>query len=160
MKHFFILIFLIFILVFFGLFIYSHRDSGISGIFPKPVQDVANAPSAPHIPSKPTDAKETVSTRLDQRITFNDIVIKVKEVAEDSRCPSDVQCIQAGRVVVDLDVYSVNGDLIGSSKLEEGKRLVIAGAQISLAKVEPYPLSTKEIGDGEYVFSLVLEAIE
>lgn len=162
MKQLLILIILLFVVAFFWLFIYTHYDAGISNIFPKPVQDVANTPSSPQIPatSTPKEAMKAVTIGLNQKAVFNDVVIKALAVAEDSRCPSDVECVWAGRVMIEVNVSTKDGTLIKSAKLEEKKSFVAGGARITLAQVEPYPVSTKEIEDGDYVFSFVFEAIE
>lgn len=152
MKHFFILIFILFVLIFFGLFIYGHRDSGISNIFPKPVQDVKEAPTAPHVTTPVGDTveqKKTVVLRLNQKATFNGVTIVPTKLIEESRCPSDVQCIQAGRVIV----------LVNEVQAEIGKPFVVGNVRVTMTKATPYPVSTKQIGDTEYQFNFILELV-
>lgn len=56
--------------------------------------------------------------------------ITLKSIDQDNRCPTDVQCIQAGNVVAHITVTSTN----------ETK--------------EFYPSTTGVLGDGHYTFSI------
>lgn len=72
------------------------------------------------------------------RVTFT-------EVVEDSRCPLDVVCVQAGRVVVTLRLVQ-GGQALGVAKLGLGEPGIpstrqLAGYSISLLDVSPHPTS-------------------
>ena len=81
-------------------------------------------------------------------------------VTEDSRCPSDVECIWAGRVSIAVEISSSSDD----SHLE----LTLGGGQssaktfgnysIMLVNVQPYPVSTEEISPSDYVATLVVDS--
>lgn len=104
--------------------------------------------------------EESVKISLKDKVSFNNILIQPFAITEDSRCQSDVQCIQAGRVVVALNVYSVDGEQILNKDSEEGTFFDIGNTKITLVKVSPYPVSTKEIEEGDYRFDFIFEVIE
>lgn len=69
---------------------------------------------------------------------------------EDSRCPSDVTCIQAGDVKAIVSVTYYDTDMgeftlinTGSGSSEE----IVQRYSIMLTDVEPYPISTQPTGD-------------
>lgn len=107
-----------------------------------------------------TKTEKAVTISLKDKISFNNILIEPSAITEDSRCPSDVQCIQAGRVVVALNVYSVDGEQILNKDIEEGTFFDIGNTKITLVKVSPYPVTTEEIGEEDYGFDFVFEVIE
>lgn len=43
--------------------------------------------------------------RLGQIAAVNGPRVRADRVIEDSRCPSDVQCVQAGRLIVQVTVF-------------------------------------------------------
>jgi hypothetical protein len=102
------------------------------------------------IPSYP--AGSTVTLELNKPVTVGEVTIRVGAVIEDSRCPSDVQCIQAGRVRIALSL-ALPTSPSQSSTLEVGKSAMIGTTSFTLEKVEPYPVSTRKIADSEYRFT-------
>lgn len=81
--------------------------------------------------------------------------LRLEQILEDSRCPADVRCIQAGRLVVEI-LVSENG---------EEERFVISSAEeevnmgdryIKIIQIDPHP-SEEEIADNEYAvtFSII-----
>lgn len=90
---------------------------------------------------------------LNESFEFNGVQMKVLSIQEDSRCPSDVQCIQAGRVRIALNVGTT------TEELEIGKLISINGLNISLDEVNPYPNSKQKIQDSEYRFSFTIKPI-
>jgi hypothetical protein len=122
---------------------------------------------APAISTTPTSSgevvapgKEAVTVGLMQRTTYRTIAVEAWAVTEDSRCPSDVQCIWAGRAVAALNVYSLNGELVESRELEEGSSFVSGSTRITLERIRPYPVSTKKTPDGEYRFDFIFEVLK
>jgi hypothetical protein len=104
--------------------------------------------------------EESITIYLKDKISFNNILIQPFAITEDSRCPSDVQCIQAGRAVVVLNVYSSDGEILLSKDVEERTFFDIGNTKITLVKVSPYPVSTYEIEGGDYRFDFIFEVIE
>ena len=80
-----------------------------------------------------------------------------QELLEDSRCPVDVQCIQAGtvRVSVILDAEGEQKTVI----MTQGVPVVFVGRVIELVSVAPVPNSKVTIRkqDYQFVFSVALK---
>jgi hypothetical protein len=101
-----------------------------------------------------TKQTETVTLKVGERKQVLGIYITPLSILEDSRCPIDVQCIQAGTVRVKMLAESGmgNGDLtlrlneLGTTETEE----------ITLTDVSPAPRSTVEIAKGEYRLTFVV----
>ncbi len=94
---------------------------------------------------------ETVEARLGQSVTVLGETITPKKVLDDSRCPSDVQCIWAGTVRVEGTVLGGMGE--GQLTFELDKESTTEVNSIKLVDVKPYPLSTHDIADSEYIFT-------
>ena len=92
-------------------------------------------------------------------IGSEDLLIEFSEVEQDSRCPSDVVCVWQGVAMVEVKGQgpkAVSFDIILSTddrevdvNNSEGDTYVI-----ELVDLEPYPESTKEIRDGDYLATL------
>ena len=74
----------------------------------------------------------------------------VVEVIEDSRCPTDVQCIRAGTVRVKVDITTPVG--IGSRVFELGAPITQGEYTATLTEVTPTPKSTVQIKNTDYTF--------
>jgi hypothetical protein len=90
-------------------------------------------------------------------IKSENVSIKFLDVMEDSRCPSDVQCIWAGQVNISLNIskFYVSpvrmnltlGPLGSNSSMGE-----LDDSKIQLLEVQPYPkASTGQISELDYV---------
>ena len=89
-----------------------------------------------------------VTLKLNERAIFNNISIRPISIEEDSRCPSDVQCIQAGTVRVKVQVVSGMGTSVSILKL--GQVFTTEGEAITLTNVLPNKKSTVPISDNDY----------
>lgn len=94
-----------------------------------------------------------------------DVHITFVEVIEDSRCPKNVMCVQAGRVVIKLTVDG--GSLTAAEEVTlalqsapGGESVEVAGMRIQLADVQPYPEDPNTTQPGDYTATLEFEAIE
>lgn len=92
----------------------------------------------------------TVTLQINQPQTVFGTTLTTPVVVEESRCPSDVTCIQAGRVRVALTINSPSGN--SHNELEVGKSVTTEDLTITLNEVTPYPLSTRSIEEREYRF--------
>ena len=90
--------------------------------------------------------------RLDETKLIASTTIKALAITEDSRCPSDALCIQAGKVVASFFVSGADGTKI--IELESGTTATHGILSITLADVIPYPKSTSKISNEEYQFVL------
>lgn len=100
-------------------------------------------------PLSTTTASATLG--LNDAFVINGLVIKPWAVTQDSRCPSDVQCIQAGKVTVAVNV----GD--SSMEIEPGQTKLVGSLSVTLNDVKPYPISTHKTTDEEYRFSFTFK---
>ncbi|NUN99932.1 MAG: hypothetical protein HUU01_04880 [Saprospiraceae bacterium] len=82
-------------------------------------------------------------------------------VKEDSRCPKEVNCIQAGRAVVELAVTAGEETttlqlvLEGSGAASPGKT---AGSYtFNLQKLDPWPVAGKTTAPADYIATLLIE---
>ncbi len=82
------------------------------------------------------------------------VPVVFEKVVVDSRCPSDVVCVWAGEVVVELEVGSGEG---GPRQLRPGESVTTAGHRVSLLRVDPYPRSASPIAPQDYRTTLVVE---
>ena len=83
---------------------------------------------------------------------------------EDSRCPSDVTCVSAGRAVIRVTVSSAD-DVLGFGTVEFTLEAGTVGADVgslyglTLVELTPYPVSTVELTGQDYVATLELAEI-
>lgn len=135
----------------YGAYVYlTPRPVVVTPEVTKPTQE---APETPDVPVEtPLQALSygTVTARLGQTLVFPGITFSLTDIVEDSRCPKDVTCIQAGTV----RVRTVSGG--NTTTLELGKKTAFAGHTISLDAVTPSRVSTAQTGAGEYRFTLTV----
>ena len=97
----------------------------------------------------PVEQDETIAM-LNQEILLQGVFLTPLEVMEDSRCPIDVTCIQAGRVRLRMKVGS-DGD-VEETTLTLGSPFRFAGKKILLMSVSPVPSSKQVIATDDYRF--------
>lgn len=93
--------------------------------------------------------------KVDQRTVLNGVYITPIKVAYDSRCPKDVQCIQAG--TVDVGVLLESGNLSQNIIITIGKSIIFAGKTVTLTNVAPNKVSTKTILESDYRFTFTVK---
>ena len=100
---------------------------------------------------KSGESPNTVKAHLGEAVTVLGIKITPLEVIEDSRCPIDVQCIQAG--TVRLKVRLESG--LGKSEMILGldKTITTEAENISLTSVTPAPRASVKISPADYQFT-------
>ena len=89
------------------------------------------------------------------RIQGSSVVIRFTGVSEDSRCPSDVQCVWAGDAAVRLALSG--GPLSSESTLHttlDPKSVQYAAYTVRLVGVKPTPKSGSRIADADYLATL------
>lgn len=120
-----------------------------------PVGEVAGESDGASIPDG-TPVTQTV--KLSGTVHIAGVQINPVEVVEESRCPTDVQCIQAGTVRVRAMVVERGGtDPTPQPALFElGVPLTIALDQVTLVDVKPAPHSGSSITPGDYVFTFTV----
>jgi len=102
----------------------------------------------PTTPFPSASSTVIVDARLSQLATVLGLSFTPVEILEDSRCPMDVQCIQAGTVRLRATVGST------SVILALNKVVAIQGITLELADVTPLSRATVPIVSGDYRFKI------
>lgn len=99
----------------------------------------------------PAVATTTATVALKETASIGDLALTPISVEEDSRCPTDVQCIQAGTVRVLVHVASAMGE--SDMTLTLGKPATTEAETVTLTAVAPEKVSTKPTEDAAYRFT-------
>lgn len=92
----------------------------------------------------------TIEAKLNVRVIPITEPITVLSVVEDSRCPIDVQCIQAGTVRVQIKIESGMG--IATETIALGGTITTETEAITFVAVRPERESKKTISESDYRF--------
>ena len=86
------------------------------------------------------------------------VSIRLVQVLEDSRCPSGVDCVWAGRAKIEVEVIDLEGTkIIKEITLNRGDLLPIYaehGLAISIRGLAPYPKVSSKIKASDYYLLL------
>jgi hypothetical protein len=91
-----------------------------------------------------------LETGINGVVTGLDVKITPLTLLEDSRCPIDVQCIQAGTVRVRALLGSGLGEGVQTFTL--GVPITTEAEAVELVEVKPAPHSERQIASSEYRF--------
>lgn len=95
-----------------------------------------------------------------QTTSASKVMINPWAVLEDSRCPIDVQCIQAGRVRIGVHLlHPQDQSVLKDMVFEVGDSVDIRGMRITLLQVMPYTDAGKKIKDSQYRFTFSVSQI-
>ena len=89
------------------------------------------------------------------------LTVRFAGVTNESRCPSDVQCVWAGNAVVNLTLAAAgsgSADAALNTTLDP-KSAVFAGYRVTLTGLKPYPRTGATISPGSYVATLEVRAV-
>ena len=118
------------------------------------VASMAHAQAEPEL-GRPFELKFGQKASIDSE----KIGITFANVTEDSRCPSDVVCIQAGQATIRVSV-EVNGTDAGQQMLTVGPKAKDSATfgqySVGLVKLDPYPVSKVHTAPKDYVATLVV----
>jgi hypothetical protein len=114
----------------------------------------------------PAELDEPFQLKINQTgfIKSENIKILILNVTEDSRCPSDVECIWAGQVTILLNILK-NFQSLGEFNLTipgESDEIAIIefdGYSLKMIKVDPYPISTQEIELSDYIITFIVNKL-
>jgi hypothetical protein len=84
-----------------------------------------------------------VRLSVGEKATFEDISITALRIAEESRCPGDAVCVQAGTVRVVVEIVSGLGTSTNTMAL--GDFVTTEAERIELIDAEPYPTTSGPI---------------
>lgn len=103
---------------------------------------------------EPEVTSQTVVVALNESVTAFGVTLTPKSV-EDSRCPSDVQCIHAGTVKAKVQVASG----MGESDMEFSLHTPVTteAETIILTEVFPYPVASEPTKDAQYRFTFTVQ---
>lgn len=90
------------------------------------------------------------------RVTNTPITVIFRSVSQDSRCPSDVQCVWAGDGAIRLGLQSTTAPS-EETTVHTGldpKTVDYSGYRIRVVGLAPYPKSGSPISAGKYVVTL------
>ena len=93
---------------------------------------------------------EIVEASIDKKITSKGVSITPLAVLEESRCPIDVVCIQAGTVRLRANLSSGAGEVDQVFKLNQ--KITTEAEEITLVRVLPATQSGKKIQPADYLF--------
>lgn len=106
-----------------------------------------------------TNQKLTVQINQQKTFSKSKLTIKFVSLAEDSRCPTGTQCIQAGTAKIQI---KVSGGRRGAAKMfelstdEQSQAVFYGGYEIKLMDVKPHPANNIRINRNGYtaIFSI------
>lgn len=95
-----------------------------------------------------------VTMRLGEQVVFEDLSVRVISLEEDSRCPTGVQCIQAGTVRVKIEIVSSIGT--STSIVGLGKSITTEAEIVTFTEATPHPARDVSISQNEYRFTFTV----
>jgi hypothetical protein len=120
--------------------------------------------SSPNSPDGTFRTEVTLQPGQVTAVASTPLRVGFERVASDSRCPADALCIQSGDALVVFRV-SIDGRAAADISLRtrggttgENLTAVVAGYELSIAGLQPYPISSSSpIAPGDYRVTLVVE---
>ncbi|WP_235425403.1 hypothetical protein [Croceibacterium mercuriale] len=101
---------------------------------------------------QPEGERHLPAAAIGQTVMVDGPQLTVVELLEDSRCPADVQCVQAGRVRVRVAVHLGAGDR--TLDLTLGEPVQVADGALELVSVQPdRTVAAEAIAPAAYRFS-------
>ena len=107
-------------------------------------------------------AGQEFTLKVGQQVKLDgvDLALKFVAVPQDSRCPSNVNCVWAGDAEVALELVHNNCTTAlklhthqGSTASNEGE---VGGFRVKLVKLDPYPHTERKISPSDYVATLLV----
>lgn len=104
-----------------------------------------------------TEVQNTVTLGLNETGSLYGVGITPRVVTEDSRCPEDVVCIQAGRVLIAVELVDGMGTSTMDFILGAEEPVTTDVAMFRFTAVTPEKISTTQIEDAQYRFTFTAE---
>jgi len=115
-----------------------------------PLSACAVVPNSPIVDSSYEVAQQGSTVGLLRPVQLGRVVVTPMRVTEDSRCPVDVQCVQAGRVVVETRIDGAGWRQ--TQPLVVGEPHTVRGVTVTLAEVTPARRTDTRITSADYRF--------
>ena len=102
-------------------------------------------------PTAPLDRAFTLDVGQSVSVDDAELSIKFLRVTEDSRCPSNVQCIWAGNGQIEIESRD-DGETIRNvlTTMEGAKEAFVGQYRIQLVSLDPSPMAGQNIPSGNY----------
>ncbi len=104
----------------------------------------------------PTPSPNDITLALGQTAKVGEVKITLNSITEDSRCPADVVCIQAGRVVANVTIANSLYFVIKNIS-SMGPAALFDSSAVSITSVLPLRQSGKEILQSAYRITFHVE---
>jgi hypothetical protein len=91
------------------------------------------------------------------RVAASDVRVSFNDVSEDSRCPTDAQCVWEGNATVRLGVDSAGRAQGVDLKTSVRQSVTAFGIIFELRDLQPAPTTKSQIAKGDYVATLLLK---
>jgi hypothetical protein len=99
-----------------------------------------------------------VPIKLGETKYVEGLKLTLLEVSSDSRCPEDVQCIQAGSVTTKVSLVT-DTDRASTNIVSGGKPFAIDTFTVSLIEVSPKKKSTVTVSPKDYLLTFLVEPL-
>jgi len=106
------------------------------------------------------NTNKSFTVQMNQSIFFDDYEMIFSEILDDSRCPTDIQCVWEGYISISLDVK--NKEKVQNIILTTVDKTTthFDSYEINLVNVLPYPFSTKPINPEEYSVTISISQVD
>jgi len=108
-----------------------------------------------------TNQKVTVQVNQQKTLSKSKITIKFVSLVDDSRCPTDVQCIQAGNGEIKIELRKVGSatKTVNLNTNTQPQSVSFSGYTIKLIDLNPNPASNIRINRNGYTATFVINKI-
>lgn len=113
----------------------------------------SSGPSASHAAS----LGQEVTLAPGEQADPHGLSVEFVKVVEDSRCPSDVTCVWAGEVKVQLSTRVRASETV-QLEITAGQDATVGGFRLAVMHVQPERVSTRAIAPEEYRVTLRVES--
>ena len=105
-----------------------------------------------------TNQKFTVQINRQKTVLKNKLTIKFVSLVEDSRCPTDARCIQAGNAKIQITVGKPKGasETFELNTNDQPQTVSFAGYEIKLVDLNPKPASNIRINRNGYTATFLV----
>ena len=107
--------------------------------------------------SRAASLDQEIQLAPNERAVFDShgLTVEFVRVVEDSRCPTDLTCVWAGEVKVQLSTR-IDATAAEQHEITAGQHATVGEFQLFVVKVEPERISTREISAEEYRVTLTV----
>jgi hypothetical protein len=112
--------------------------------YSKPKEDISTDATPPVVKEPDSHFEERLEIKIGEEKSALGVKIVPRKILEDSRCPADVMCIQAGTVRLEAMLSSGLGEALQVFKLNQP--ITTEAEEITLVDVQPHK-DSKTISD-------------